>query len=363
MSAAVDVRSPDGLITRLPLGPHGTSLPDRGQLTLDAIELDEPTGLQATNGHQNAENPAASTQASGTVTIRKVTVDGRPIDISSFTAVGAARAASDDGGGGVRVRFTDTGEPGIIRPPQPTDTRAVPVITDPATAGAAGRGGRIALTVDGLPVLGRVVGWARRFPTVPAGSAGFVVADEDSLTAALDAELPGQGRADELWLQTPHPGAVRAEAARLGLSATSRSAVERRLRSAPVARAQLGTLIAAGVIYGVLAAIGVVVALLGAGRDRAVERDLIEQGLGPRALRQELVLRSAFAAVCGVLAGLAIAVLLTRLAVAAVAAAGSVSAPQPPLVTVVPWRELVLWCVVAAAALAAVAAAAARSVR
>jgi hypothetical protein len=55
-------------------------------------------------------------------------------------------------------------------------------------------------------------------------------------------------------------------------------------------------------------------------------------------------------------------VLLTRLAVAAVAAAGSVSTPQPPLVTVVPWGQLVLWCIAALAALAAIAAAAARSV-
>jgi hypothetical protein len=363
VSAAVDLRSADGSITRVPLGPRGARLPDDGPLTLDAIELDEPTGLQATNGHQNAENAAAGTQASGTVTIRGVTADGRPIEIGSFTAVGAASSAADGGGGGVRVRFVDTGEPGIIRPPQPTDTRPVPVLTDPATAGAAGRGGRLGLTVDGLPVLARVVGWARRFPTVPPGSAGFVVADEDTLAAALDAQLPGQGRADELWLQTGRPGAVRARAERGGLSATFRGAVERRLRSAPVSRALLGALIASGMIYGVLAAVGLLVALLGAGRDRAVERDLIEQGLGPSALRRELALRSTFAAVFGVLAGLALAVLLTRLAVAAVAAAGSVSTPQPPLVTVVPWGQLAVWCVAAAAALTVIAGAAARSAR
>jgi hypothetical protein len=367
VSAAVDLRSADGSITRLPLGPHGVRLPNDGPLTLDAIELDEPTGLQATNGHQNAENPAAATQASGTVTIRDVSADGRPIGIGSFTAVGAASSAVRGGGGGgggeVRVRFADTGEPGIIRPPQPTDARPVPVLTDPATAGAAGHGGRIALAVDGLPVLARVVGWARRFPTVPPGSAGFVVADEGTLAAALDAQLPGQGRADELWMQTRDTRAVRGEAARTGLSATFNGAVEGRLRSAPVARASLGTLIAGGALYALLAVVGLLVVELGAGRDRTVERDLIEQGLGPSALRRELAVRSTFAAVCGVLAGLALAVLLTRLAVAAVAAAGSVNAPQPPLVTVVPWGQLVLWCVAAAVALTVIATAATRSVR
>jgi hypothetical protein len=217
--------------------------------------------------------------------------------------------------------------------------------------------------VDGLPVLARVVGLARRFPTVPPGSAGFVVADEQTLAAALDAQLPGQGRADELWLRTRQPRAVRAEAARTGLSATFSGAVEHQLRSAPVARALLGTLTAGGVLYGLLSAVGLMVVVLGAGRDRTVERDLIEQGLGPTALRRELTLRSTFATVCGVLFGLALAVLLTRLAVAAVTAAASVGTPQPPLVTIVPWGQLVLWSIAAAATLTVIAAAAARGVR
>ncbi|HWE32907.1 MAG TPA: ABC transporter permease [Solirubrobacteraceae bacterium] len=356
VSAAVDLRFADGSLTRLPLGAR---LPRGGPFELEAIELDEPTGLEATNGHQNAENPAASTQASGTVTVR-LTAGGHPIAVGSFAAVGAASSARRDGDG-VRVRFADTGEPGIIRPPQPTDTRPVPVLTDPATAAATGRSGRLALTVDGLPVLARVVGTARRFPTVSPGSAGFVIADEATLAGALDAQLPGQGRADELWLQARDPGAVRAEAASAGLSATFRSAITRRLRSAPVARAVVGTLVAGGVVYGVLAIVGLMVAVLG--RDRAAERDLVEQGLGPRAMRRELMLRSTFAAVCGVLAGFVLAALLTRLAVAAVAAAGSVAAPQPPLVTVVPWEQLVLWSVAVVVALVAISAAAARSAR
>ena len=41
------------------------------------------------------------------------------------------------------------------------------------------------------------------------------------------------------------------------------------------------------------------------------------------------------------IAGLGIAVLLTRLAVASVRAAGTVADPRPPVVTVVPWAALV----------------------
>jgi hypothetical protein len=44
--------------------------------------------------------------------------------------------------------------------------------------------------------------------------------------------------------------------------------------------------------------------------------------------------------VLGVLAGLGLALLLTRLAVASVRAAGAVADPRPPVVTVVPWTAL-----------------------
>src|SRR5207344_2617365 len=108
------------------------------------------------------------------------------------------------------VDFTMSGEPGVLRPAQPTDTRPVPVLADPQTAASAGPGGSIVLTVDGLPVTGRVVGVLSRFPTLPADSAGFVVADEATLAAALDAQLPGQGRADELWIGTGHLAGLRA---------------------------------------------------------------------------------------------------------------------------------------------------------
>jgi hypothetical protein len=52
--------------------------------------------------------------------------------------------------------------------------------------------------------------------------------------------------------------------------------------------------------------------------------------------------------------------MLTRLAVAAVRAAGALASPQPPLVTVAPWGQLVLWGLLSALALAAVATTASR---
>jgi hypothetical protein len=93
----------------------------------------------------------------------------------------------------------------------------------------------------------------------------------------------------------------------------------------------------------VLAVLGLLTALLGGARDARVSADLSEQGVGPHGLRAELRVRLALASVLGVIAGLGLAVLLTRLAVASVRAAGTVADPSPPVVTVVPWAELAAW--------------------
>ena len=192
----------------------------------------------------------------------------------------------------------------------------------------------------------------------------FIVADHQTLSSALDAQSPGQGRADELWISTAAPASLRATLAGgpfAQLVGSLRVDAEEQLRSAPVARAVLGTLIGATILAGALAVVGLLVALLGAGRDERIERDLIAQGIGPRGVRRELRIRLMLAAVLGVAVGLAIGVILTRLVVATVRAAGTVAVPRPPLVTVAPWEQLALWSLVALAALGAAAWVATRS--
>jgi hypothetical protein len=195
-------------------------------------------------------------------------------------------------------------------------------------------------------VIARVVGVLRRFPTLDPGSAGFVIADEATLAAALDAQLPGQGRPDELWISTVHVDRVRAALGRgtlAQLDSSFRADVDQQRLGAPVARGVLGTLVAATALSVVLAVVGLLTALLGGARDERAESDLTEQGVGPRGLRAELRARLALASVLGVIAGLGIAVLLTRLAVASVRAAGTVANPSPPVVTEVPWAALAAW--------------------
>jgi hypothetical protein len=375
VSVVADLRRLDDAVVQLPLGtassPQRTveARVPRGSWELEALELHEPTGLELTNGHQNAENVAAQTQLETPVTLRQVqalTASRQPLttfSLQGWRGVGAASAMRDDGADAT-VEFSASGEPGILRPLQPSDVRPVPVVVDPQTASAAGPGARLALTVDGAPVAARVIDVLRRFPTLPSYAAGFVVADEATLAAALDAQGPGQGRADELWISASSPARLRTalRAPPLSqLSAAFRQDVERQLRRAPIARGVLGTLIVAGVLAGALAILAVLVSLLGPVRDERVERDLAAQGVGPRWLQRELRLRLAVVGVTGVAGGLAIGALLTRLAVASVQAATTVQAPRPPLVTVTPWVELCLWAVGALLVLGVAAWAATRS--
>ena len=363
VTVTADLRDPQGAIRQVAFGTAGASAAvlrvpvPRGRWELEALELDEPTGLAITNGHQNGENPGAATQSSARVALGPLSVlaargPSLPVPLGAWRGVGAAATTESAttgppvSGAVAIVGFSATGTPGVFRPAQPTDTLPVPVLADPQTAASAGPDGRIALTLDGLPVIARVVGVLNRFPTLPDDSAGFVIADEATLAAALDAQLPGQGRPDELWISTGHLARLRAA---LGsgtlaqLDSSFRIDIDQQLRDAPVARGVLGTLIAATVLSVVLAVVGLLTALLGGARDARAESDLSEQGVGPRGLRAELRVRLALASVLGVIAGLGIAVLLTRLAVASVRAAGTVADPSPPVATVVPWAALAAW--------------------
>jgi len=362
VDVTADLRDPQGAIRQVAFGTAGADPASlrapvpRGRWELEALELDEPTGLAITNGHQNGENPAAATQSQTRVELGPLLAlpaRGGPllrVPLGAWRGTGAAATAGPGGPGRggplAMVSFAASGMPGVLRPAQPTDTHPVPVLTDPQTAAAAGPGGRIALTVDGLPVTARVVGTLGRFPTLPSDAAGFLVADEATLAAALDAQLPGQGRADELWIGTGHPGRLRAalaSGALAQLDSSFRADLDRQLRDAPVARGVLGTLIAATALSVLLAVVGLLATLLGGARDQRVESDLEQQGVGPRGLRAELRVRLALASTLGVAAGLGIAVLLTRLAVVSVRAVGAVGDPRPPVLTVVPWAALAVW--------------------
>jgi hypothetical protein len=363
---SADLRGPGGAVTQVALGVASQQprlararVPRRsGPYELEAIEVGEPTGVQALNGHQNAENPAAATQSTTTVRLGSVSAGGRLMIPfwQGWRGVGAASLVATESAG-ARVRFADSGQPGILRPRQPSDARPVPVLTDPATAAGAGPGAELPLTIDGEPVTARVVGTLRRFPTLPAGAAGWVIADEATLGGALDASLPGQGRSDELWISTGRPDRLRTalrHAPLDRLSVSFRADVQSTLSGDPIAHGVLDTLLVAAATSAALAVLGLLAALLGTMRDVRAERDLAVLGLSPRQLRCELRGRVLAAGTLGAVLGLALSAVLTRLVVGAVHAAGAVAAPDPPLVAIAPWGELGLLTIASIAAFAIV---------
>jgi hypothetical protein len=367
LTLTADLLGPGDRLRQLRIGAIGASprvlrvRTPPGDWELAAFELDEPTGLTITNGHQNGENSAAATQATASLSLGPLTVGAggaSRVGLAGWRGLGAAANLPDPSAarGAVRLRFSQTGIPGLVRPRQQGDLRPVPVLVDRQTAASAAAGGRLALEVDGLPVSAVIAGVLRRFPTIPDGSGGFVVADQQTLASALDAGLPGQGRPDELWIASKRLRRLRAalatpSSALAGLGVAFRASIEQRARAAPIAEAVLRTLVTAVIVAAALAVLGLLATVLGPSRDRLAERDLSEQGVGPARLRAELQLRTAVTILTGVLAGVALAILLARLAVASVRAASTVAVPQPPLVTIVPAGALALTAAVALALL------------
>jgi hypothetical protein len=360
VAVSAELRDREGAMRTLGLGETGprhsrlTAPLPRGRWELESLELDEPAGLAATNGHQLAENPAARTRFSTRLRIGPVeALGGRGrvlarVPIAGWRAVGAADRASPRGQG-LSVRFVTSGAAGVVRPVQPSDSRPLPILVDPETAGAAGAGGQLPLSVNGVALRAHVVGVLRRFPTLASNATRFVVADQAQLEGAVDAAEPAAGQPNELWLSTSDPSRLRTALSSPRLSELNfkfRSQIEQMLRSDPVARGLLGAVVAAAAIALLIACLGVIVVLLGSGRDPALERDLITQGLGPAALRAELQVRVAAIAGLGIVLGLIVAVALARLAVGTVRGAVTLSAPRPPLVTVVPWIALLAWSVI-----------------
>jgi hypothetical protein len=351
LEVTLELRDGSGIVHPLNLGTTGLThrllrsrLPP-GRWQVEAVELSELSGTAITNGHQNGENPAPATQYSARLSLGPLLArDGAghvlmDQGLGKWRAVGAASGTS-----GGAVVFASTGWPGVVRPPQPSDSRALPILADRATAAAAGPGGRIGLTVDGVPVQARVVGVLRRFPALGAGASGFIVADQALLSGALDAQLPGQGLPDELWITTRSTRTLRA-ALRSGplsqLTGAYRADIEHGLRSDPVASGVTRTLLASGALATFLGLLGMLLVLVGPLRMPRVQADLEAQGVGPAGLRRELQVRFSIACLLGIWSGLLIALLLDRLTVAAVGAYES-GTTGPALITVVPVSALLV---------------------
>ena len=156
--------------------------------------------------------------------------------------------------------------------------------------------------------------------------------DRQALAAVIDRTNPGGSQPDEVWLALAPDGEVSAAAVRGGLEVTARAAVERDLRTDPVARSA-GRLLLAGAMLalGVAAAI-LVLLVVAERREDATELYSWEaDGVSPGTLRAALWWRAVVVAVpavpAGVLAGLGLSGVVARL----VAVTATAQTPQPPL--------------------------------
>jgi hypothetical protein len=237
----------------------------------------------------------------------------------------------------IRFAFEDTGGRLVFRPREPTDGRPMPVVASPDIARAAGGIGKeTVLDFQDTRVAARIVGVATRMPAVPSDSGPFVLANQGWLSTAIDANAPGRGAPNEVWISAPgDQAAVSAELRRppfAGLVVASRANLERQLADDPLARATAIALGAAGIVALVLAVLGFWVGVISELRDeRSDFFDLEAQGVSPDSLRSQLRTRGIILVGLGLAGGAGLGALLSQLVVSLVRVSGTTGVPEPPL--------------------------------
>jgi hypothetical protein len=288
--------------------------------------------------------------ARGALVLGPLRVGGRVLvrDYRGWIGVDGVRRA-----GRARVAYLLSNEVvSRFRPRQPTDGRPLPAVVSPRLAAAAGKDGLLPLDVTGQQLVVRVVGTAKRFPSV---TGDVVLVDQAAADTALNADAPGAA-VDEIWLRSDRRDELERVLRRPpfdALALHSRRALVHELRNEPLARGSLLVLLATAAAALVLALVGLVLGLVADMRDESGELfDLETQGAGPPLLRRHLRLRSLAVAAFGLVGGLATGIVLSALVVDLVTVTANVGSPQPPLRLAVGW-PVVLAALAAYALLAA----------
>ena len=339
--AAVDVRlvvrDDRGRTKLLPLGVLPRRAPilsahiPRGTTQLLGLELMLPANEQFFAAHREAE---LTTVPGGQLLLGSLRAGRRLVTTWRGWAFPPGSVARRPGGVRLAYTFQDTGGRFVFRPAQETDGRPMPVIASADLARAAGGvGGRTVLDFQNTTVPARVVGVATRVPTL--GSGPFVLADAGWLSTAIEANAPGEGRPNEVWLSTPHGRAAAAALRRRPFSSlvvASRASIEHRLATNPLAHATALALAAGGIVALLLAALGFWVAIVSELRDeRSDFFDLEAQGIPPAGLRAQVRMRGVILLTVGLAGGIVLAALLSRLVVSLVRVAATTAIPEPPL--------------------------------
>jgi hypothetical protein len=336
------VQDASGAIERVALPAGRVSRGGR----LVALELSLPPAAATALVHQQAEGATGAAAPTATVQLGPLVAyaGGRRLGVvTRWAGWGGREGARRLPGTAVRLHVDlASGRSALLRPREPTDGRALPVLVSPDVARGAD-GGLVALQAGDQQLEGRVVGVARRLPGTADSGGSFVVADESRLQTALDASEPGTGRPLELWLSVParERGAVAAALRRppfAALTVDSRAGLERALRDDPLSRSIAIALGAGALVALVLAVWGLWLTVLGDVEDeRGDLHDLEAQGAGPAELRGQLRLRAAILGALGLAGGIALGAVLSAEVVRLLQVSASGAAPVPPLVRQVGW--------------------------
>ena len=336
LSPAFDVQlwlaAPDGREAPITLQPKGNRvsgpMPHLGDGPLRVVGITISENIEYATHHQHAVGEGNTDQpvVTGTMTLGDVTTDNAALPWA-WPGWGSAHAQATVTGTGLRVAFRIEGSqvvlvPGYVPPP------VLPVAVDPATARIADHG-KLTLSLDTVTIIARVVATLPRFPTT---TGSFVLADRDALSALLDRQQPGTGVSRELWVAGHSLAPVLAKAPYDQLTVSLRAPIQKRLTDDPVAQ---GSRLLLALIAGLallVAAVAVVLLVLGERRDDAGELHAWEaDGLRPATLRRVLFLRALSVVAVALPFGLATGLVLARLGATLVAVDASGVAPVPPL--------------------------------
>jgi hypothetical protein len=251
------------------------------------------------------------------------------------------------GEGGVEVRRIANGVDLRYRITQQSDARArarqatdasppAVLVTPRLAALAGGLGGTLALAIGGRQVRVRVAAVVDRFPGTDGEA---VIGDIGGLETAVNTQVPGAGRTNEVWLDIPSGGTAAAEAELTrppfrGVEAVSRTALLAEARNDPLGHGTLLALVAAAVVALLLAAVGLALTVLSDLRDDEGDLyDLEAQGAQPSLLRRIVRVRATVVGLAGVIAGVVAGALLALLVTRIVSVTARAAAPNPPLQT------------------------------
>jgi ABC-type antimicrobial peptide transport system permease subunit len=192
-----------------------------------------------------------------------------------------------------------------------------------------------------------------RFPTIDGEA---VVADSTLAATALNADSPSAAVTNEIWIDGDADTLTRrlSEPPFDGLALTTRADLERELRTDPLTRGALWTLIGALAAGAFLALAGLAL-LLAADRrdDRGELADLEAQGFTPAELRRHVRARAFLVTALGFVGGVVIAAALAALVVDMVAVTATRAAPEPPLLLSLDWALIAVSSLVYAVCAAA----------